>query len=644
MTRYVKTPISSGFTQGILNQELAEIETAITDTLSRRGDQPNQMETDLDMNSNDIINVNNIDTQSLAINGQQVVANETFVTPLPDPTSQNGKWIRSNGVSANWQNLDIDIATGNTAAVIRVNTVADMKALTGLVNGAVIHRRGYNSATDGAADTLDYLSTPPGTEDNGTWFNQTTGGGQFVSRTQVDVVDVRKYGVTGSGDESSKVQAALDTGKTVKIPEGVTVYAKNLTPVDGQRIIIDGTVIMPASSSDGDCIFTGSLYSTGVKIYGTGTIDGNKANQTGAIQQRLVDFTTSSNCWIGGRLLFKKNYCPTSNGAGIDGYAVRIEGGTNNHIAGCRLEDWGREGFFLEECSESSITRCTCYDNDGDSWSGVQVSGATSTKNQISSIFVYNAGASGVGLDSTYSTVSDIIVDTVRFQNGLNLGHASKPASYSTVTNVVVKNLTDNVNANSAGLSIVNGTTNVQVTNFICDGSTQRGINISSSGQNVQLKNVRLKDCATALSMFEAGRVDIDGLILEGTITTGILKDQGAANYTVLKLKNADLTAATTEISGDAAGRASLYLQQIDVLYDNTAATDGTQNIAGLGAGGTVTVTNANVRQNSRIILEPSNVAGMNALPFISTQNDGSFVITTVNSGAGGAFVRWRIV
>ena len=55
------TSISGGyFTQTQLNENFAAIEDAVDNTVSRDGSIPNQMEADLDMNSNDILNVNNI--------------------------------------------------------------------------------------------------------------------------------------------------------------------------------------------------------------------------------------------------------------------------------------------------------------------------------------------------------------------------------------------------------------------------------------------------------------------------------------------------------------------------------------------------------------------------------------------------------
>lgn len=67
MTRYVKTTVTTD-----VNPEFTKVETAINDTLSRKGDTPNAMEADLDMNSQDVLNATRVFTNQLYLNGQLV--------------------------------------------------------------------------------------------------------------------------------------------------------------------------------------------------------------------------------------------------------------------------------------------------------------------------------------------------------------------------------------------------------------------------------------------------------------------------------------------------------------------------------------------------------------------------------------------
>lgn len=70
MAKIDLTSVLGGFqTQKQINQNFAAIETAFDNTLSRDGSLPNQMEADLDMNSNDILNVNQLSVDNLIIGG-----------------------------------------------------------------------------------------------------------------------------------------------------------------------------------------------------------------------------------------------------------------------------------------------------------------------------------------------------------------------------------------------------------------------------------------------------------------------------------------------------------------------------------------------------------------------------------------------
>lgn len=68
-----KTPTLQDITEGsfgsagVHNQNYDNIEAAFENTLSRDGSTPNQMETDLDLNSNDLLNVGTLDTDTLTV-------------------------------------------------------------------------------------------------------------------------------------------------------------------------------------------------------------------------------------------------------------------------------------------------------------------------------------------------------------------------------------------------------------------------------------------------------------------------------------------------------------------------------------------------------------------------------------------------
>lgn len=75
--------IGSGFSRVPINTNFQNIQASLEDALSRTGVGPNQMETDLDMNSNDILNVNQIDTTVLLVEGVPFVPGDVSAIGPP---------------------------------------------------------------------------------------------------------------------------------------------------------------------------------------------------------------------------------------------------------------------------------------------------------------------------------------------------------------------------------------------------------------------------------------------------------------------------------------------------------------------------------------------------------------------------------
>lgn len=67
--RPVITPVSVGAASQAINENLNRIAEAFDNTVSRDGSIPNQMRADVDMNGNDLLNVKNIDVDTLSVSG-----------------------------------------------------------------------------------------------------------------------------------------------------------------------------------------------------------------------------------------------------------------------------------------------------------------------------------------------------------------------------------------------------------------------------------------------------------------------------------------------------------------------------------------------------------------------------------------------
>jgi hypothetical protein len=78
---YVRNIISSGYNLSKINDNFVKIEEALQDALSRSGVGPNAMEADLDLNSNDLLNVRQTHTDELYINGALVTPDQLATVP-----------------------------------------------------------------------------------------------------------------------------------------------------------------------------------------------------------------------------------------------------------------------------------------------------------------------------------------------------------------------------------------------------------------------------------------------------------------------------------------------------------------------------------------------------------------------------------
>jgi hypothetical protein len=90
------TTVSSGFNSTTtLNNNFIALRDAFDNTLSLDGSTPNAMNADLDMNSNDLLNVNELSAGSLTLNGTLVVPTSISVAVsfFPDNFTGNGSTV-----------------------------------------------------------------------------------------------------------------------------------------------------------------------------------------------------------------------------------------------------------------------------------------------------------------------------------------------------------------------------------------------------------------------------------------------------------------------------------------------------------------------------------------------------------------------
>lgn len=432
---------------------------------------------------------------------------------------------------------------------------------------------------------------------------------QDKMREWVTVTDFTK----GRADETAALAAAFAAGSVVRIPQGFALPVCNAPIPNGCTLIVDGVLQMVNGGPQGSAIISLPSGSAGQRIIGSGSINGNKANQSGQNWQMLI---YGANC-VDVQIQLAtalQNYFPGSIDAAIDVGAIHFEGGSFIDVAVRLLSDYGREGIFLHGSADSTVHNSLTRGG-ADSWSGVQASGPSSARNVIDSVRSYYAGASGIGCDSQDSLVSSCLVYANTYQNGFNFGHSGQPSNGTTVLNCTSVNAgTQGTGTNDFnGFSVVNGTSDVQLIGCRAKGAYKHAFNVSSSATNVYL--TRCKGSASVigygLSTFGA-YVEATDCDFRGNTAGPYLRGTGSTE----KFKNVRLT--DDPMSGFLA-------------------------INGIPPGTGATLTNGNIKSSMLPKIFPSNSASQTAQPFLKTVNDGSLVVDFMSQPGGGTGVRWQI-
>lgn len=242
------TNISSGYTSTTtLNNNFQELRDAFDNTLSLDGSTPNAMLADLDMNSNNILNANEVNTSSLRLNG---------VLVSPADLSSAGSVMYSNKFTGDGSTVAY---TMSYDPYIKDNTLV-------YIDGVYQNKDGY--AVSGT--TLTFSEAPPlnslvevvvartlenvGTADAAV-VTYTQGGTGSVNRTVEtklqEFVSVKDFGAVGDGvtDDAAAFNAALAASSTVIVPQGQYRIESTVTVGTAQRLLGVGLpkLIAPAT-------------------------------------------------------------------------------------------------------------------------------------------------------------------------------------------------------------------------------------------------------------------------------------------------------------------------------------------------------------------------------------------------------------
>lgn len=437
--------------------------------------------------------------------------------------------------------------------------------------------------------------------------------------------NIQDYGAVGGGaNDTAAVQNAIDNNAVIVIPSG-TWDINPITVPSNRTIVVEGILRFRAGQAN-DAVMISNTDAVGgntnIVITGPGELNGNKANQTND-RQGLVKLTNCTNSEVSVKKIGGNKYAASNPTLAGVGCVVLIDC-EDSRVQKVDLVEWQREGIYVDGAAK----RCTVSDiiayGDGvDSWSAVAVSGATASHNTINNVIAYNCGASSVVMDSQYSACTNITSYDNQFQNGVNFGHTGKPASHSTASNIVVYNAGAGASsgATHSGIAIVGGTTDFTLTNFCVDTAHNHGVNVSDSAQEVTISSGRISNAGgSGVNVFNAPNTNINGVYATSNADYGI--NLNATDFCLVT--GCDLRGNTT--SGFSASGSSVALRS--TRLSSTDGMAGSVNLAGLGAGGTAAVTNANIYGfYNAISIYARSTDAANGNPYIVTKATGSMTV-----------------
>lgn len=400
-------------------------------------------------------------------------------------------------------------------------------------------------------------------------------GGRSVAARLDDARSVLDFGAVADGatDDSAAAVAMLAELNMLVVPSGRTVVLKDIELQAGAVVRVHGGVKLPGDCADFDRMFY-AVGKPGLR-FDINEINGNATEQSGNIGTYLVYLVECHDAVVD--LAYAHDHYiasgaetpPTDGVRGVSTGAVFLYRCDRATVKVGLLSGWGREGIYLEECNHSTASLGHAQGTGLTEYSGLQVKGKY---NSVERASVDNAGASAVGFDTMYGSISNVIATNTRENAGVNFGHTGFPATGSVASNIVVDG------AYKAGISVGASSQDVVINGFSIRNCGEIGINVSDEVQRARISNgsseyngaynLYSSVAQVELRNTKYGAVDVWALTL--TDATGLFVDgetvtQGAATGVVRKvLRNLD------------GSKQILLMQSMGGGWDNAAITGAT--------------------------------------------------------------------
>ena len=430
------TTISSGYASNTqLNANFEALRDAFDNTLSIDGSTPNAMNADLDMNSNDIINVDNIDVENITIAGK------TYTTAISEA-------------------LD--------AAQLAVDSAAS--AEDSAVNAALYDPTlRYDSFSDLIADVRTFtagttLTIPSigavyqATAVTGNLGQTNVGGQEFDVLPDGGVYQVKAFGATGAGivTDSPAIDKALiaAAGNTLEFGDGVFMVSKVHRVPTNTTLIANGAIIeIDPRNYTGEITRFWGVFSTvdiadrpqvilwrigtGAQTYKNIKISGFTFNlnrdgttlttdQMDIAEFNAIRFEDALNCYAEDCRFIDGQTIANNNGTPVV-FIVRSEA---CRIINCYFEASGA-AVYLAEGRRNEVSRCTIIDSAGTAIESVGGSGHIIKDNYVNIVWWT---VSTIGINTPRAIITGNLVEAASL-TGITIGHEGDlPANFYNIS------------------------------------------------------------------------------------------------------------------------------------------------------------------------------------------------------------------
>lgn len=278
MAKITLNDITSGYaTTTQLNTLFQQVEDELNNKVLYKDSpvgEPNSMANDLDMDSNDILNVKDVDVQSLSIAGSDVVIGNLSATEVETITLTSGQ---QTVVFTNPTNAATFFLSGNDVDNGRLDNGIDYSV--NHTTKTVTLTESYPAGTRLMMVYMDSTVTQTDQANNVTYTPAGVGAVDSDVQTKLrESVSVKDFGAVGDGvtDDTAAIQAAIDS----------------LAPLGGVLVFPVGTYLVEDTSASGYCL----RVTSAVKLVGKGMAHTSiKPSATNPLTSSVIRFDPDGN-------------------------------------------------------------------------------------------------------------------------------------------------------------------------------------------------------------------------------------------------------------------------------------------------------------------------------------------------------------